>query len=235
MKDILKHKLIEMGIEVNEEMLTQFENYYNLLIEWNNKFNLTAITEKSEVLDKHFIDSILPYKHIPFGATMCDIGSGAGFPALPIKIIRPDIKLLLVDSLNKRVKFLEEIVRALNLKNIKCVHARAEDLATKTEYREQFDMCIARAVAKLKTLSEYCLPFVKVGGKFIAYKSVDYGLELNESTNAIQILGGKLDKVELLTIPETNIRRVFIIINKVKSTPTKYPRLQNKPKDNPII
>jgi len=235
MREQFKHKLMEVGIEANEEMLTRFENYYKLLIEWNNKFNLTAITEKTEVLDKHFIDSVLPNKFIPKGASVCDVGSGAGFPALPLKIVRPDLKLVLVDSLNKRVEFLQEVVNALKLNDVICIHARAEDMSNKQEYREKFDVCVARAVAKLNTLSEYCLPFVKIGGKFIAYKSADYLAELNESTNAIQTLGGKVNEVELLPLLDTDIKRAFIIIGKVKTTPAKYPRSQNKPKDNPII
>ena len=206
-----------------------------MLIEWNNKFNLTAITDKEEVIEKHFIDSVLPYTLIPQGTTVCDIGSGAGFPALPLKIVRDDLKFVLVDSLNKRVAFLHEVVNALKLTDVTCLHSRAEDIAFNSKYREKFDVCVARAVAKLNTLSEICLPFVKVGGVFIAYKSAQIEEELNESKVAIAVLGAKVREIKLIDIPDTEVKRAFVIIEKNKNTPIKYPRGQNKPKIDPII
>lgn len=210
----------------------QFEKYYTELIDYNQKVNLTAITEKSEVFTKHFLDSILSIDAIPENATVVDVGAGAGFPSLPIKIVRPDIKLTMVDSLNKRITFLNYICKLLNVKS-KNVHSRAEDFA-KT-HREKFDVAVARAVAKMNTLLEYLLPLVKVGGIVIAYKGGNVGEEFAEAYNALDILGGKVLKSLRFDLPNGYGERNIVIIEKIKPTPIQYPRDKNQPKNNPII
>ena len=225
--------------EINKHNI-EFEKYYLLLSQYNSKVNLTAITERNEVFVKHFLDSILPIAEIKTGANIVDVGSGAGFPSLPIKIVRPDISLTMVDSLNKRVNFLNEVLLNLQIKNAKAVHSRAEDFCLKT--REKFDVAVARAVAKLNTLVEYLLPLVKVGGVVLAYKGSGYLDELNEAQKAIELLGGKVEKILTHNLPtslenatkETLGERNIIVIKKVKPTPKQYPRGQNKPKTQPI-
>ena len=214
------------------ENLLEFKIYYDELVEYNNKVNLTAITEKDEVYVKHFLDSALPIDEIKNGASVVDIGTGAGFPGLPIKILRPDVKLTLVDSLNKRINFLNLIVEKLQLKNVKNVHARAEDFCKLN--REKFDVAVARAVAKLNTLLEYLLPLVKVGGVVLAYKGNNFNEELDESKKAIEILGGKFEKTLQFNLPNDMGERNVIVIKKIKPTPNVYPRAQNKPKTEPI-
>ncbi len=210
----------------------QFEKYYTELVDYNQKVNLTAITEKGEVFTKHFLDSILSIDAIPENATVIDVGAGAGFPSLPIKIVRPDIKLTMVDSLNKRITFLNYICKLLNVKS-KNVHSRAEDFA-KT-HREKFDVAVARAVAKMNTLLEYLLPLVKVGGIVIAYKGGNVGEEFAEAYNALDILGGKVLKSLRFDLPNGYGERNIVIIEKIKPTPIQYPRDKNQPKNNPII
>lgn len=213
--------------------LPEFKKYYSMLVEWNEKINLTAITNEDEVYVKHFLDSIIGEKFFPQNASVIDVGAGAGFPSLPLKIARADLSVVMLDSLNKRINFLNEVVKELDLKKIKSVHGRAEDFANNVEYREKFDCATARAVAKLSTLAEYCLPFVKIGGTFVAYKSNEIDHEIEESKGAISILGGKIEKVEKIKLSE-DVVRTFIIIKKIKQTSKKYPRGSNKPKLLPL-
>lgn len=209
----------------------EFDTYYQELVSYNEKVNLTAITEVNEVFTKHFLDSILSIDAIPINSTIVDVGTGAGFPSLPIKIVRPDIDLTMVDSLNKRIGFLNMLCDKMKIKSTN-VHARAEDFA-KTN-REKFDVAVARAVAKLNTLLEYLLPLVKVGGLVIAYKGANLAEEFMEAENALEILGGKVLKSLRFDLPNGHGERHILIIEKVKPTDKKYPRPQNKPKTDPI-
>lgn len=229
----LKEIFNSAGIFLDDLQVKQFTQYYDLLIEYNKMFNLTAITQSTEVFVKHFLDSVFPYKEIGLGASVIDIGTGAGFPLVPLKIIRPDIKITLVDSLNKRINFLNVVVEKLGLLGVQCIHSRAEDLVNNVEYREKFDVCVARAVAKLNTLAELTLPFVKLNGKLIAYKS-DVEAELVGASRALAVLGGELEKILSFDLPLGMGSRAIVIINKVSHTPSKYPRGQNKPKSNPL-
>ena len=210
----------------------KFEDYFNFLVEYNEKVNLTAITEKEDVFVKHFLDSILPVDEIKQNASVVDVGTGAGFPSLPIKIVRPDINLTMVDSLNKRINFLNELTGKLKI-DTKNIHARAEDFAK--DNKEKFDVAVARAVARLNILLEYLLPLVKIGGIVLAYKGSNFEEELIESKNALAVLGGKYEKTLHFELPNNAGERNIIIIRKVKSTPNIYPRGQNKPKTNPIV
>ena len=209
----------------------QFETYFNNLVTYNEKVNLTAITEKEDVYIKHFIDSCLGKDYIPSNSTVVDIGTGAGFPGIPLKIVRPDINLHLVDSLNKRIIFLDELGEKLNIKYT-TQHSRVEDYAKNN--REQFDVCVSRAVAKLNTLLEYCLPLIKVGGIFIAYKGNSYQQEIDESKNALNILGGQIIEIQDFNLPNNAGERHLIIIKKFKATQNKYPRNKNLPKIKPL-
>ncbi|MBE7082615.1 MAG: 16S rRNA (guanine(527)-N(7))-methyltransferase RsmG [Clostridiales bacterium] len=233
MKQYLKELFDKYDIEHTEQMLDCFVMYYNIVIEENKKFNLTAITEKNDFALKHFLDCCLPYKILPQNASVIDIGAGAGFPSIPLKIIRPDLKITMLDSLNKRVNFLNNTVAQLGLKEIFAVHSRAEDYAQKN--REVFDIAIARAVANLNTLSEYCLPFVKAGGKFIALKGSSFQEELNISNNAIKLLGGNVQDIQIVELTENDSTRANIVVEKVSATPNKYPRGKNLPKDKPLM
>ena len=234
MNDKIYDCFIELGVELTQKQKEQFNAYFNLLVDYNNKVNLTAITEKNEVYIKHFLDSVVAHKEIEQNAMICDIGTGAGFPAIPLKIVRPDIKLLLVDSLEKRTKFLELLISELQLENVEIVHCRAEDIGRSEKYREKYDVCVSRGVAKLNTLSEYCVPLIKVGGKMIAYKSYNIDEELAESEKAIKEFGGKIEKISEILLPNTDILRKLVIIEKISQTPLKYPRGLNKPKLQPI-
>lgn len=221
-------------LEKNQEK--QFDLFFQHLIETNKLFNLTAITEEKEVCVKHFLDSVLPENLLPKGAKIVDVGSGAGFPAIPLKIVRPDLDICMIDSLNKRVKFLNECINLLNFEKILAIHARAEDFAK--ENREKFDVAVARAVAPLNTLVEYLLPLVKVGGQAVIYKSSKIQEELEVAQKAISVLGGKIDKIEKYEINESGfeeIERNVLVIKKIRSTPAKYPRPANKPRTNPIV
>ena len=217
-------------IEIDDKKMLLFNNYYHDLVKKNKVMNLTAITEKEQVYLKHFIDSVLPIKNIKKNSRVLDIGTGAGFPGIPLKIVEDSLEIVLLDSLNKRIEFLKEEIANLGLSNISAIHSRAEDYANVS--RETFDYVVSRAVAKLNTLLEYCLPFVKVGGTFIAYKSINMEDEINESKNALNVLGGKIEKIEKLDL-EGNLR-TLIYIKKVRESPKKYPRGQNKPKNQPL-
>ncbi len=219
------------GIKLDKNQENQFKTYFSLLIETNKRMNLTAITEGKDVVVKHFLDSVLPEKFLPQNSKVVDVGSGAGFPAIPLKIVRPDLQICMVDSLNKRIGFLDEVISALNLKNAGAVHARAEDFCQK--HRESFDVAVARAVAETNTLVEYLLPLIKIGGLALIYKSTKLDEELSRAQNAIKILGGKIENVVNFTLEE-ELERKILILRKVSSTPAKYPREQNKPKTNPI-
>ncbi len=220
------------GIKTDKNQENQFDLYFHMLVEKNKVVNLTAITEEEDVLFKHFLDSVLPEKFIPKNSKLVDVGSGAGFPAIPLKIVRPDLEICMVDSLNKRVDFLNEVTQKLQLENANAIHSRVEDFAK--DNRESFDVAVARAVAPLNTLLEYLLPLVKVGGKAIVYKAAKVDEELSESEKAIKVLGGKIEKIEIFHVKEQDFDRKIVIFEKIAPTPAKYPRPQNKPKTNPI-
>lgn len=229
-------ELDTLGIHLSDIQQEQFDRYYELLIEWNRVMNLTGITAYEEVNLKHFTDSltIVRINDMKNVFTLIDIGTGAGFPGIPIKIAFPHIKVVLLDSLNKRIKFLNEVVEKLNLDNVETLHGRAEDYAKKAEYREQFDMCVSRAVANLSTLGEYCIPFVKKGGCFVSYKSADSDEEINQSEKAISILGGKISKIDKFMLPGSDMGRALIVTEKDKNTPQKYPRKAGVPSKEPL-
>ena len=220
------------NINLTENQKQDFYNYYCLLIEWNNKFNLTAITQQKDVIYKHFLDSISSANLIKENSFILDIGAGAGFPSLPLKILRPDLKIVMLDSVNKKILFLQEVINSLKLSNTNAIHTRAEDLAQKLEYRESFDYVVSRAVSRLNTLAEYALPFLKQSGKLIAYKSIDTEEEIEEAKKAFSILGGKLEKIEDVSYEE-NIRKLVLVLKTFK-TPNKYPRSGNKPRLQPL-
>lgn len=232
----LKRAALELKIELTDDQIQQFIQYYELLIEWNSFMNLTAITDYQEVLMKHFIDSItiLQYFHEKKDFKLIDIGTGAGFPGIPIKIMCPDAKITLLDSLDKRIKFLNEVISKLGLKKIEAIHGRAEDIARKDIYREKFDYAVSRAVANLASLSEYSLPFVKMNGQFISYKSEDIDEEVMSAKKAIYLLGGKLEEIVSFTLPESNIIRKFCIIEKIQKTNERYPRKAGLPTKEPL-
>lgn len=233
--DILRQKANESQIKLDENQIDSLRRYYELLVEWNQKMNLTALTEPEDVALKHFCDSILllSYADIPLNSSLIDVGTGAGFPSLPIKIVRPDIKLCLLDSLNKRLIFLQEVVNELNLNDVQIVHARAEDGARKKELREKFNFATSRAVAQLNVLSEYCLPYVKVGGAFIAMKGKYSEEEISNSKNAIKLLGGKIEKVDTYNLIDSS-ERTIISIKKNNATDKSYPRTSAKIKSKPL-
>ena len=232
---LLLEGLEELNITPTKEQVNRLLRYYELLIEWNEFMNLTAITDYEEVLIKHFVDSATIVKVIsPENEKIIDVGCGAGFPGLPLKILFPELRMTLLDSLNKRVQFLNEVIKELELTEIEAVHGRAEDFAKNKEYREQYDLCVSRAVANLSTLSEYCLPFVKTGGSFIAYKSEKGSAERDEAGNAIKILGGSIVKEVEFVLPTTDNSRIMYQIKKIKETPNKYPRKAGLPAKEPI-
>ena len=238
MEDIRKllfEEAEKISISLNEEKLSKFQTYLELLVETNEKVNLTAITEPTEVVMKHFIDSIALFSvcDVKENAKIADVGTGAGFPGVPLKITRDDINLTLIDSLNKRLVFLDTLCNEIDIK-ANLVHMRAEECGKNKDYREKFDVVTARAVAALNTLCEYCLPLVKVGGSFIAMKSLKTDEEVKNAKKAIEVLGGKIEKIEELSLSE-DMTRTFIVIKKVKNTPPKYPRQGAKISKNPIV
>ena len=226
----------ELGLKLSEKQVEQFIKFYELLVEWNKVMNLTGITEYEEVISKHFLDSLLLVKAYDMDSvnSVIDIGTGAGFPGIPLKIMFPEKKFVLLDSLGKRIKFLDAVVDNLGLEKIELIHGRAEDYAKKEEYREQFDLAVSRAVANLASLSEYCIPFVKVNGAFIPYKSGSIEEELQQAEKAVSILGGKRTDCKELLLPDTEITRSFVLIEKVKSTAKKYPRKAGLPTKEPL-
>ena len=231
----LEQELIQAGIHLEEGQIHQLETYYQMLVEKNKVMNLTAITAFEDVVQKHFIDSMMLLRYADLkGKKVIDVGTGAGFPGIPLKIACPDAEIVLLDSLNKRVQFLKEVMDALHLEKIEAIHGRAEDMAKKAEYREHFDYCVSRAVANLSTLSEYGVPFVKVGGCFISYKSGEMEEELKQAEKAIRILGGEKEKIESFRLPDSDIGRSLIFIRKKKKTSKKYPRKAGLPSKEPL-
>lgn len=230
----LKDTASKLGICINEEQAILFYNYMNLLLEWNKNVNLTAITEPNDVITKHFIDSITVNKYVKGKNKIIDVGTGAGFPGIPLKIVNIDIKVTLLDSLNKRIKFLDEVIEKLELDEIKTIHGRAEDIAHDKEYREQYDIATSRAVAPLNVLLEYLIPFVKSEGKCICLKGPEVEKEIEEAKNAMNILGCKIENIEELTIPNTDMKRNIIIIVKTKSLSETYPRKAGLPSKKPL-
>ena len=236
LEQLLFESCKKINVELDDKQIKQFIDYKNMLLEWNEKMNLTAITDEKEVILKHFVDCLVICSGAELsGKKIIDVGTGAGFPGVPVKIACPDIDITLLDSLNKRITFLNELKNKLGLEKVDCVHMRAEDGGADKNLRESFDFCISRAVANLAVLSEYCLPFVKVGGSFISMKGPDVEEELNEAKKAIKVLGGEVVEVKKVVIPETDITHSLIVIKKVKATPSKYPRKAGKAKKEPIM
>lgn len=235
-KELLIQGIKELDLEISEYQMNQFFKYYEMLIETNKVMNLTTITDFDEVIVKHFLDSLLVVKdtNLEKIGTMIDVGTGAGFPGIPIKIMFPHLKIVLLDSLNKRLNFLNQVIEGLELKEIETVHGRAEDIARKQDFREQFDLCVSRAVANLATLSEYCIPFIKQGGLFISYKSSTSDEEIFNAEKAINILGGRIVDKKSIPLPCSEVERIFVDIEKVKYTPKKYPRKAGTPAKDPL-
>ena len=249
-KEELENGCKKLNIILSDRQLFQFFRYYELLLETNKVMNLTAITEEKEVIEKHFVDSLLLVRVLDqmnensgekksikerFSKGTCiDVGTGAGFPGIPLKILFPKLSMVLLDSLNKRVGFLNGVISEIGLSGIRAVHGRAEDLGKNREYREQFDFCVSRAVANLSTLSEYCIPFVKTGGFFIPYKSGKSQEEISEAEGAVLHLGGKMEGTVFETLPNSEAERAFVLIKKVSATPKKYPRKAGTPSRDPI-
>lgn len=224
--DILNSACNDVGIGFDESKYNSFIKYKSMIQEWNKKINLTAITEDEDIIKKHFIDCIKIYKFDKFKELnkIIDVGTGAGFPGIPISILEQEKEVVLLDSLNKRIKFLDEVSKELDLKNIKSLHGRAEDYAQKEDYREKFDGVVSRAVANISVLSEFCLPYIKVGGYFVAMKGPNVTEEINEGEKAIEILGGKLQEIIQVKVEESDLEHNLVVIKKIKDTPNKYPR-----------
>lgn len=233
-KKNLETRAKKFGITLDNEQQEQFYSYMNLLLEWNKKMNLTAIVNEEEILTKHFIDSLSIAPYIKENDKILDIGTGAGFPGIPLKIALPKNNFLLLDSLNKRINFLNVLIENLNLQNIQAIHGRAEEVANIEENRENYEIVVSRAVAKLNVLLEYMLPFTKVNGRCICMKSVEIEDELKEAQNAINVLGGEIEIVDEITLDEMEIKRKIVVIKKVKQTPKKYPRKAGMPSKEPI-
>lgn len=233
-KELMRKNLKELNIELSDLQIEQFYQYMNILIEWNKVMNLTGITEPEEIITKHFIDSLTVLNKIDKYDKIIDVGTGAGFPGIPIKIALPEKKIVLLDSLNKRIKFLREVINLLKLNNIETIHGRAEDYGKDKKHREMYDISIARAVAPLNILSEYLMPFVKVGGKCLCMKGVNSEEEISLSKRAIEKLGGKLIYTEEFLIPNTDMKRKIVEIEKIKNTEEKYPRKAGIPSKEPL-
>lgn len=227
-------RLKDFNIKINDEQIKKFMNYMNLLLEWNEKINLTAITQPDEVKLKHFVDSLTVLKYINDDDKVIDIGTGAGFPGIPLKIMKGNTKITLLDSLNKRINFLNIVIETLNLRNIQAIHGRAEEIARNKLYREKYDVAVSRAVANLSTLTEYMLPFVKVGGKCICMKGANVNEELERAQNAIKELGGEIERVDNFYLSDNDNERNIIVIKKVKETNPKYPRKAGMPSKEPL-
>lgn len=235
-RDELASAAAAYGLSLQDAQLAQFQKYYELLISWNEKMNLTAITEPREVAVKHIVDSLSAYDAALFGdgAPVIDVGTGAGFPGIPLKILRPDLRLTLLDSLQKRVGFLREVVSALGLAQTECVHARAEEAARQKTYRERFDVAVSRAVARLAVLAEYTLPFVRLGGSFLALKGAKYREETQEAGAALKLLGGGLPEIRPVKLPGLDDARAIVRIEKLRLTPAAYPRKAGTPEKKPL-
>lgn len=234
-KEVFKEGLDILGLELSEQKIESFFKYKELVLEWNKRLNLTAICDDKEFVIKHFLDSLTVLKYLgKIKGRLIDVGTGAGFPGIPLKIAVDNLDVSLLDSLEKRVKFLDNVINDLDLKNIHAMHSRAEDAGNDGNYRESYDFCVARAVASLPVLCEYCLPFVKVNGLFLAMKALKSS-EIDDSKRALEILGGKVEDVIDFTLPLTDNNRKIIMIRKFRQTPTKYPRKSGKPSKNPLI
>lgn len=229
----LEIKAKQIEIELTKEQIEKYYNYMNLLLEWNEKINLTAIIEPREIILKHFVDSLTIAKYIKDDEKLIDVGTGAGFPGIPLSIVKENTDIVLLDSLNKRINFLEEVKENLKLENITTIHGRAEEFGKNKKERETYDIATSRAVAPLNILLEYLLPLVKVGGKAICMKGSNIE-EIENAKNALEILGGKIEKIEEITLPNSDIKRNIIIVKKVKNTPLKYPRKPGTPSKEPI-
>lgn len=231
----LMEKLAYINVRLPESKIRDFFTYMEMLVEWNKKINLTAIVEMDEVIDKHFVDSLTISQYIDENARIIDVGTGAGFPGIPLEIARDNLKIDLLDSLNKRINFLNEVINKLELKNITTIHSRAEDESNKKEKRERYDIAVSRAVANLPVLLEYLLPFVKIGGKCICMKGMNIEEEVNNSRRALKELGGEIEEIVKLQLPGTDATRNIIIVRKTANTPSKYPRKAGTATKNPII
>ena len=234
--DDLKDCADKFNITITDDELAKFDKYFRLLIEWNEKINLTAITEPHEVAVKHMIDSLSCHDEKIFAenAHIIDVGTGAGFPGIPLKIYRPDLKVTLLDSLQKRIKFLDEVIITLGLKDITCVHARAEEGARQKQHREKYDVAVSRAVARLSVLAEYTLPYVKVSGCLVALKGAKFAEEADEAKRAVAMLGGEIEDVRPIHLPTLDDKRAIIIVRKTKPTPKTYPRKAGTPERKPL-
>ena len=235
-KNMLKEHIEKLGLEVSDRQLDQFLTYETLLVEWNKNMNLTGITESEAIYDKHFADSltcVLSHK-IKDGDKLIDVGTGAGFPGMPLKIFMPSLDVTLLDSLNKRINFLKEVSVEADLNNITFIHGRAEDYGKNLDFREQYDIVVSRAVADLSILAEYCLPFVKIGGYFISQKSKKVNEEVESADKALEVLGGKVEKIIPIKVPNLDAERYLVVIKKIKETPEKYPRRSGMPQKKPI-
>lgn len=230
----LEELLKQINITTNEKNLEQFYKYMNLLLDWNEKINLTAITEPKEIILKHFVDCGTILDLLNDKDKILDLGTGAGFPGIPLKILNNNLNITLVDSLNKRINFLNEVIRELQLNDIKTIHSRAEDLSRIKDHRENYDVIVSRAVASMATLLEYVLPFLKIGGRCICMKGPNIEEELEKSEKALKILGGELENIERITLPNSDIIRNIVIVRKVEKTPKQYPRKAGKPSKEPI-
>lgn len=235
MEDFKKDFCLYFEEEIDDNKIQKFYDYMNLLVEWNKKINLTAITKEKDIILKHFVDSLTVLKYIKENKSIVDVGTGAGFPGIPLAIMNDSLKITLVDSLNKRINFLNEVCNKINLENINAIHARAEEFGQDNNYRESYDVAISRAVANLTVLAEYLLPLVKVGGKIICMKGSDIEEELKQAKSAIDILGGKFERCDDFCLPKSDISRNIIIINKIKETPKKYPRKAGTPVKTPLF
>ena len=235
-RKLLEQGLSQLNIQFTDKQIEQFMKYYDLLIEKNKVMNLTAITDLNEVMTKHFLDSVLISNVLNMSDfyTLVDVGTGAGFPGIPIKILFPHLKVTLIDSLNKRLKFLDDVISELELDGIETVHGRAEDLGNNDLYREKYDLCVSRAVANLSTLSEYCIPFIAKNGKFISYKSSISSEEIQNAKSAIKILGGAVVEEKTVHLPCSDMDRTFVVVNKTNNTGKKYPRKAGTPSKEPL-